>query len=115
MGFISDIDSEDKVSIDFQSKGVSLVNGVPGPIAFTSVKKVDGLMWFGGSSVSFISDKLKTQVDGVVSIDYDSTIAALGDNCRIVANSINYEVLYIENVGNQNEVLEVPFRREPSN
>jgi hypothetical protein len=115
MGFISDIETEQKSSIAFYSKTNAKVDGVIQPTTWTLVDTVEGLMWFGTQGINFISDKLKTQVDGAVSIDYDSTIAAMKDNSRLVVDSKNYEILHIENVGRQNEVLQILFKREAGN
>ena len=115
MGFITEICTEEKVDITFYSKTLSVINGIIQPEAYSEVKTVKGLMWFGGQGVAFISDKMKTQVDGVISIDYDSTIEALKDNSRIVVDSINYQIIHIENVGKQNEVLQIGFSKEVSN
>ena len=115
MGFISSISSEIKVSIAFYSKNISVTNGVVQPEAWTLVKTVEGLFWTGGKNLGFVSDKLKTQIEGAVAIDYDSTIAALGDNSKFIANSENFEILHIENVGQQNEVLQIMYKRESSN
>jgi hypothetical protein len=115
MGFISSIETENKISIAFYSKNISVINGIPQPEAYTLVTTVEGLIWFGTASESYISDKIKTQVEGGLQVDYDAAIAVLEDNCRIVVESVNYQVLHIENVGKQNEVLEVLFKREDSN
>ena len=115
MGFISSIQSETKVSIVFESKNVSVVDGVEQPEAYTTVATVSGLFWTDSYRLALISDKLKTDVDGAVSIDYNSTIAALGDDSRITVNSNYYEIVHIENVGQQNIVLEIAYKRDKSN
>ncbi len=115
MGFISDIDTERKVSVAFYSKNVSVVNGVVQPEAWTLVDTVEGLFWTGGQGLGLVSDKLKTSVEGAISIDYDATIEAMKDNSKFIVNSNNYEILHIENVGQQNEVLQVLYKRESSN
>ena len=115
MGFISSINSETKVSAAFYSKVVSVTNGIPAGETWTTVKTVNGLMWFGAQGLGLVSDKLKTSVDGAISIDHDSTIAALPDDSRFIVDSKNYRILYPENVGNQSEVLQILFKRELSN
>ena len=71
-------------------------------------------MWFGLQNIGIISDKLKTQVEGAVSIDYNTTIADLDDNSKFIVNGIDYKVLYIEDVGMQHEVLQILFKRDLS-
>lgn len=114
MGFVSST-NENKVSISFYTKNVSVVNGVPQSEAWTLVKAVDGLMWNGTQNLTLTNDKLKTNVEGAISIDYDSTIAAIEDNSRFVVDSKNYRILHIDNVGMQNEVLQILWKRESSN
>jgi hypothetical protein len=115
MGFISSISSETKVSIAFSSKDVSVVNGVPQPEAWTPVKTVEGLFWTGAQRLGLVSDKLKTSVEGAIAIDYDATIAAMADDSRFTVNSKNYRIIHIDNVGEQNEMLQILYKRELSN
>lgn len=115
MGFISDITTEKKVSVAIYSKTVSVINGVVQPEAYTLVSTVDSLFWTSGKSVSFYSDKLGTKVDAVAAIDYLAAIAVLKDNTRLVAGDLNYQILHIEDVGQQNEMIEIPVKRESSN
>ena len=112
MGFISSITTETKVDITFQSKVVSVVNGVPQPITWTTIKTVKGLFWTGSQTGNSVSDKVKTEVEGAIAIDYDATIAALDDTSRFVVNSENYEIIHIDNVGQQNEMLQIMYKRE---
>jgi len=115
MGFISSIKSEAKVSAAFYSKVVSVVNGVPLPETWTLVDTITGLMTFGSKGLGLISDALRTSVEGSISIDYDSTLALLKDDSKFIVNSLNYKIIHCENVGNQNEVLQILFKRELSN
>ena len=114
MGFISDIQSEQKVSITFYSKNVSVVNGVPQPEGFSKSVTVTGLFWTGTSRVSNVSDKIKTEVEGSISVDYNATIAALSDNSKFAVGSNYYQILHIDNVGQQNEVLQISYKRVDS-
>jgi hypothetical protein len=115
MSFITGIDSEEKVSAAFYSKDVNVVNGVPQAETYTLVATVSCLQWFGTRSVGFVSDKIKTQVESILATDYDASIAAIKDNSRVTISGENYQVLTIENVGMQNEVLQVYLKREASN
>ena len=115
MGFISEIATEEKVSVAFYSKTVTFVDGVEQPEAWVLSTTVDCLFWTGGQGLGIVNDKLKTQVDGAISTDYNATIAALGDDSSFIANSIRYQILHIDNVGQQNEVLQIAYKREPSN
>ena len=115
MSFISSIDTENKVSISFYTQDISVVNGVPQAEAWTLVKTVNGLMWKGTQNLSLQSDKLKTNVEGAISIDYDSDIEEMADDSRFIVNSINYRIIHIDNVGMQNEVLQILYKRESSN
>jgi hypothetical protein len=115
MGFISSISTEAKVTAAFYSLTVSVTEGRPGIEAWTSIKSVDGLMWFGSQGLGIVSDKLKTSVEGALSIDYDATIAALGDDSKFIVSGESFRIVHIENVGSQSEVLQILFKRELSN
>ena len=115
MGFITNISSEYKIDITFYSKVISVVNGITQPESWTEIKTVKGLQWFGTQGLNLTSDKLKTNVDGAISIDYDSTIAVLTSDAKFVVDSADFEILYIENVGMQSEVLQIMYKRVNSN
>lgn len=115
MGYITSIPNETKVDITFYSMNISVVDGVPQEEAWTEIKTVKGLFWTGAQNLSLVSDKLKTSVEGAIAIDYDSTIAALNDNSRFVVNSKNYRIIHIDNPGEQNEMLQILYKRESSN
>jgi len=115
MGFISSIQSERKVEFSFYSKTISVVNGVVQPEAGTLVKKVEGIFWTGTQNLSLVSEKLKTSVDGAVAIDYDSTIAAMSDDSWFLVDSDKYRIIHVENVGQQNEMLQILYERDKSN
>ncbi len=112
MGFISSINSEIKVSAAFYSKTISVTNGVEQPESWTLSTTVDGLMWFGSQNLSLINDRLKSQVDGAIQVDYDPTIAGLDDSSKFIVDSINYMIVNVEDVGKQNEVLQILFKED---
>ena len=114
MGFISDINTEVKSSIAFYTKAISVIAGVVQPEAWVASSIVNGLFWSGGQSLSQISDRLKTRVDGAISIDYDSTIAALDNSSKFVVDGVDYKIVNIENVGKQNEVLQILYQEDLS-
>ena len=114
MGFISSI-PEKKVSITFYSKDVSVIDGVPQPESWTESETVEGLFWTGTQNLTFVSDKLKTQVEGAIAVDYNSTIAALPDDSKFTVNGKNYEIIHIDNSGEQDEALIIMYKRKSSN
>jgi len=114
MGFISNISTEEKSSIAFYTKTVVVTAGVEQPEAWVASLIVEGFFWTGGQSLSQISDRLKTRVDGAISIDYDSTIAALDNSSKFVVDGVDYKIVNIENVGKQNEVLQILYQEDLS-
>jgi len=115
MGFITEMDTEDLVTAAFTSLTTVYTDGVPQPKSWTTAKSIDGLMWEGQKGTGVVSDKIKSEVEGVLATDYDSTIAALGDNSKFIVSSVTYKVLHIENVGRQNEVLQIYYKRDTAN
>ena len=113
MGFIDDIAlTEATVSGTFYSKKFSVVNGVPQPESFTEVATHSGLFWQSGAVIQALADTLRTSVDAVFCMNYDATIAALDAESRLSIDSKNYRILNVENIGNQNEALQIPVKKE---
>jgi len=115
MGFITSISTETLLSATFYTKVISVTNGIPAAETWTTGVTVDCLFWTGSSGLSLVNDKLKTMVDGAIAVDYNSTIAAMGDDNKFVIGSKNYRILHVENVGEQNEMLQIFYKRELSN
>lgn len=115
MGFVTSIMTEQQISIAFYSQDQSVVNGVIQPQEWTLVDTVPGLLWTGASGLGIVSDKLKTQVEGAVAIDYNVSILAMKDDSRFVVGGENYRIIHIEDVGHQNEMLQIYYKREAGN
>jgi hypothetical protein len=110
MGFIYDIGTENKVSAAFYTKVVSVINGIVQPEAWSLVTTVEGLLWTSGTSVSLISDRLKQNIDGVLAVDYSSTLLNLKPGDKFTVGSTDYSIITVENIGEQNEVMQIPFK-----
>lgn len=110
MSFINDIDTEDKVSIAFQtrteSKDASNNRVVTWPANFTA----DCLFWTGSVAESLVSERFRARVEGLIIVDYDD-YSAVKDNDRVKIGTTYYSVIHAENIANQNEVIQIPVEK----
>lgn len=112
MNFVSEMFSrETPVSAAFYHVARTVTAGnVSAPVETWYMTK-DVLFWRGSMSARLISEQIKTEVDGVVLIDYSTAASAVRDTDIVVIGSNRYQVIHADNVANQNEVIVIPVKR----
>lgn len=111
MGYISKFKA-DKVFIEFYSQTLSYIKGVKQPETWSLVTSVSGIQWTSGASVTLTSDRLKTDIAGIVAIDYNATIDTMKNDSRIKIGDTYYRIVDIDNIAKQNKVIQVSYKEE---
>ena len=96
------------VNVEIQPRTQSIVNGVLGPVTYTTNKTVKGIFWRGSMAESIVGEKFKTQVDGVIIVKPGIVIA---DTDRVKIGAIQYSVIYADDVAGQGKVLVIPVKK----
>ena len=111
MGFISDMsDSNNLVEAKFYNKLRSASSGQISETYSTSADlTVDVLFWTGRAAERLVSDKFKSEVAAVLNMDY-ADYTTLYPGTKVTINSIDYSIISIENIGMQNEVIQIAVR-----
>ena len=111
MGFIDDIDIK-KTSASFYNKTITITNGVPDEdYNITADLTVSGVFWVGSAADRLVSDKIRPDVSGVFVFNYSDYSTTINENAKCTINGVDYSVIYAEDVGMQNEIIQVPLKK----
>ncbi len=113
MGYVKEMaDRNQLVEASFYNKSSTALNGVITE-AYSDVADliVTALFWTGPAVDRVVSQKLRPIVDGVLTLDYEDYTVVIKENAKVVINDVSYSVVYIENVGNQNVIIQIPVKR----
>lgn len=96
-------------TITIYTRSETLTSGVIGEPTFTLYKTVKGLYWKASGSKNNISDKFKEQVTACIIVDPKSlSESELPTDCKInVSGEGDYMLVYADNIGAQNKVLQI--------
>ena len=112
MAFLDDIYlSEETVSADFQQK-TSVTDPDTGITteSFASALVVDGLLWTGSMAEKYVSERYRPIIQGVFVMNYEDYTTTINADAKVTIGSKDYGVIYINNVANQNQVIEIPLK-----
>lgn len=72
------------------------VNGKMIPGDYTAIGTYDVLYWKGSMAEAFVSEKFKAQTDAAISVDTSANIKRMD---KVTVNSIEYQVIDVDDVG----------------
>jgi hypothetical protein len=112
-GFISSMfGTEDSIEAKFYRKIKTFVNG---KVTYTYLIDPDAtincLFWTGSSADSIVSERYRVDVQAVLVMDYNTYIQDITEESKVMIDGKDYSVIYIENIGNQNQVIQIPLKR----
>lgn len=113
MGFLDDIFLSNKtVSADFRNKIITVddYGSVTEGYSLTTDLTVNGILWVGSTADKVVSEKIRPDVSAVFVFNYSDYSTTIVDNAKVIINSKDYSVIYMDNVGNQNEIIQVPLK-----
>lgn len=113
MTFITELfDTENPVSVDFRNLTVTNTNGeIASSYSGTTDLTIDALFWTGSAVDRVVSERDRANVDAVIVFDYSLYTATIGEDAKAIINSTDYSVIFVDNVGSQNEVIQVNLKR----
>ena len=96
------------VDVEIQPRTQSITNGVLGAVTYTTTSTVKGIFWRGSMAQAVVNEKYKTEIDGVVIVKPGVSIA---DTDRVKIGTIQYSVIYADDVAGQGKVLVIPVKK----
>ena len=114
MGFLDEmLITEKTVKAEFRNLTTAFVDGTVTEDYSTNpdltVNKC--LFWVGRSADAVVSEKIRAEVEGVIVFNYSDYTTTVNENAKITIGSTDYSVIFIENVANQNEIIQIPVKR----
>jgi hypothetical protein len=113
MSFIKDMAATNLlVEAKFYNKTTTMTNGVPSSTYSESPDlTVDVLFWIGAKAERQVSEKFRPDVAGLISMDYEDYKVTINENAKVEINGVTYSVIYVDNIANQNQVIQIPVKR----
>lgn len=113
MGFIKDMEDNNMlVEACFYNQTSTMVNGVVTQTYSDDPDlTVDVLFWIGAKAERQVSEKERPNVAGLISFDYEDYTVIIKENAKVVIGDSTYSVIYVDNIGNQNQVIQIPVKR----
>jgi hypothetical protein len=98
-------------SIVFEEKTQTNTAGAYGPEEWSTIQTTEGLFFIGGKVDSIIGERQRVNVDGVLLVDYANITETIPDTARVSINGDYYSLVYMDNVGMQNELYVIPVKK----
>jgi len=113
MGYIKEMsDNNFLVKAEFYNKTNTVTGGKVTSVFLEDPDlTVDVLFWIGAKAERMVSEKLRPEVAGLISMDYDDYKVAINENAKVVIGGTTYSVIYVDNIANQNAVVQIPVKR----
>ncbi|MGD8305152.1 MAG: hypothetical protein PVF17_00730 [Ignavibacteria bacterium] len=111
--FVRDMYNRNKtVTAEFRNVTTTVINGVVTKTYSTNADlSVEALFWVGSAADKVVSEKLRADIAGVVVMDYSDYTTTINENAKVTINSKDYSVIYVDNIAEQNEVIQIPVKR----
>jgi len=105
MGFINSLfnDSE-SVSAKFEKRTEAKDASNNRVVTWSTIATTDCLFWQGSAAEAVVSERFKSQIEGVLIVDYDD-YTAVADKDRVTIDSVVYSILHADNIAYQNKVV----------
>lgn len=78
---------------------------------YSLAQTLTGLFYRGGLSKGLANDSIRSNVDATLILKPGDISTAIKENDKITIDSIDYSVIYADNIGEQDEVVIVPLRK----
>jgi hypothetical protein len=83
----------------------------PGYSASADYTNDEAIMYEGSQAERVVSEKIKTEVYAVILIDwFSSWKTTIYEKDKLTVNNNNYSIISIEDIGHQNEVLQIAIK-----
>lgn len=112
MSFISEMENRNElVEAKFYNKNITSSSGQVTPSWPDNPDlTVQVLFWTGRAAERLVSEKYKAEVLGLINMDYEDYVVTVEEGAKVRINDKDYSVIYVDNVGGQNQLIQIPVR-----
>jgi len=113
LNFIKDLFKTEKPqTIDFWNLNEAITDNGDNVKTYPSVSlTVQGIFWDGATAERYVSESMRPDVAGVIVFDFNDYTVPVTDSTKAIINTKEYSVIYVENIGNQDEAIMIPVRK----
>ena len=98
------------ITAEYENKTDTVVDGMITGETWTLAGSVEALIYRGALAEKLVSEKLRPDVSAVILVKPDDYPAELTKNSRVLIESIYYNVIYADNIAEQDKVIMIPLK-----
>jgi len=107
MSFLDDFNTENKYTATFEKYSETYSNNILTGKTWSSVGTAECLLWNTATAKTTVSEKYRQIVEAIAVFNYSDITFTIPDSGRVTINSKVYSIAISENIGEQNEVIQV--------
>ena len=98
------------ITAEYENKTDTVVDGMITGETWTLAGSIEALIYRGALAEKLVSEKLRPDVSAVILIKPEDYPVELTKDSRVLIESIYYNVIYADNIAEQNEVIMIPLK-----
>ncbi len=98
------------ITAEYENKTDTVVDGMITGETWTLAGSVEALIYRGALAEKLVSEKLRPDVSAVILVKPEDYPEALTKDSRVLIESIYYNVIYADNIAEQDKVIMIPLK-----
>ena len=98
------------ITAEYENKTDTFVDGMITGETWTLAGSVEALIYRGALAEKLVSEKLRPDVSAVILVKPEDYPEALTKDSRVLIESIYYNVIYADNIAEQDKVIMIPLK-----
>lgn len=98
------------ITAEYENKTDTVVDGMITGETWTLAGSIEALIYRGALAEKLVSEKLRPDVSAVILVKPEDYPEALTKDSRVLIESIYYNVIYADNIAEQDKVIMIPLK-----
>ena len=98
------------ITAEYENKTDTVVDGMITGETWTLAGSIEALIYRGALAEKLVSEKLRPDVSAVILVKPEDYPVELTKDSRVLIESIYYNVIYADNIAEQDEVIMIPLK-----
>lgn len=111
MNLASCFSDETIYTATYESFTQTVSEGVLGDKVWSTDGTAPCLYWIGSGTKNNVADKFREEIDAVMLHTYNELTFSINESGRVTVNGEVFSILYVDNIANQNEFVQVLLKR----
>ena len=98
------------ITAEYENKTDTVVDGMITGETWTLAGSIEALIYRGALAEKLVSEKLRPDVSAVILVKPEDYPVELTKDSRVLIESIYYNVIYADNIAEQDKVIMIPLK-----